>query len=382
MAPHHEQTVECRTAALLDAAEKGDAQTLIKILDNTTSNNIKADAAQWTLRRLAPGIGKLWQGWSAQPGACALHLAAQNGHLPVLEALVHRNAQILQETRHGVTALHLACFGGHASAVELLLAHSANPRQRCRDLFGVPGPSPLHLVGGAANSNDSVKCALLLLRAGASADSVDECTGRTPLHYAVLQRCAPLCSCLLNAGAWVQMEDAGGETPLSLARREVDIGPSACSHGDDADERKAAAAAVVCELRWLPAVRTLWLGHLRTGAVVGGHAEGKPLAELPIELAAGSIVDDGQDGGSVGTSCVVAEAGAHSDGWSPFRWLSRDVVRLIVDFVIESHMPPQVVQEPCLKRSQSNWHNDDSDAMCAGLAELSLAIRTMHESGI
>lgn len=407
-----QQTVDCRTAALLDAADLGDVEAVCQILDDRTNNNLKADAAQWTLRRLAPRLGELWPGWSAQPAACALHCAAQHGHEKVVGALLERGAPVAQETRHGVTPLHLASFGGHAEVVTLLLTHSADPNPCCRDLFGASGPSPLHLAGGSAfelwpgsssvatvattrwqrqhrgstsSGRDSAgedingaRCAMLLLDAGASVHAVDMSTGRTPLHYAALQRNPALCACLVRAGAWLQVLDAGGETPISLARQERSK-RSASSHDEhvDAGERRTtatdqemAAAAVLQELRWLPAVRTLWLGHIKGDITSAAGTESR---------------DEGLQ--------------------SPLRRLSRDVVRLIAQCIVRNHAPLELLPSSLqavhggvsgeLDLTDSTGPQFASQmlygasaeqvgvaSMTTGLAEISLAVRTMHESTV
>ena len=60
-------------------------------------------------------------------GLTALHLAAASGHLIVLQLLVGRGAQVNAVGGAGCTALHIACKEGHLPAVKLLLSCGANP---------------------------------------------------------------------------------------------------------------------------------------------------------------------------------------------------------------------------------------------------------------
>ena len=77
-------TKDCRIAELLSAAELGDVESVKKILDEDAE--IEPGAVQWTLRRLAPKLGDCWPGWGGQPGSCALHCAAEQGHANVVAA--------------------------------------------------------------------------------------------------------------------------------------------------------------------------------------------------------------------------------------------------------------------------------------------------------
>ena len=208
----------------------------------------------------------------------------------------------------------------------LLLTHSADPNPCCRDLFGASGPSPLHLAGGSAfelwpgsssvatvattrwqrqhcgsksSGRDSTgedingaRCAMLLLDAGASVHAVDMSTGRTPLHYAALQRNPALCACLVRAGAWLQVLDAGGETPISLAQQGRSKRPASSTKSTDAGEwrttatdQEMAAAALTAGVEMAPS-RSYTVAWTRQGRhhVSGGHREqrrGAAIAAAP-----------------------------------------------------------------------------------------------------
>jgi cytohesin len=60
-------------------------------------------------------------------GSTALILAAQNGHLAVVEALLKAGADAARATTDGRTALHLAAQNGHTAVVEALLKAGADP---------------------------------------------------------------------------------------------------------------------------------------------------------------------------------------------------------------------------------------------------------------
>lgn len=57
-------------------------------------------------------------------GGTALHYAAQNGHVPVVESLLRRRGIDANKMKPGAgTPLHLATVGGKLLVADLLLAH-------------------------------------------------------------------------------------------------------------------------------------------------------------------------------------------------------------------------------------------------------------------
>jgi ankyrin repeat protein len=66
-------------------------------------------------------------GHEMSDGRTALILAAQHGHLPIVEALLKAGADPDHATTDGSTALILAAQSGHAAVVEALLRSGADP---------------------------------------------------------------------------------------------------------------------------------------------------------------------------------------------------------------------------------------------------------------
>ena len=62
-------------------------------------------------------------------GQAPLFIAAGNGSLPMLEALLARGGKVTQENLDGRTPLHWAAWNNQPQAVEFLLAHGADARQ-------------------------------------------------------------------------------------------------------------------------------------------------------------------------------------------------------------------------------------------------------------
>ena len=128
------------------------------------------------------------------------------------------------------------------------------------------------------------------------------------------------------------MADAAGETPLSLARASL-------ARGDEG------ATAVMRELRWPPAVRLMWLG---------AHAAACASSPPPCSGSA--------SGSEVAAPCLMQS-------------LTRDVVRLVADAVVAAHAPPRAID-----KSDAPPRPEAGVAEAMSLAEMALAVRTIHES--
>ncbi|KPJ75914.1 MAG: hypothetical protein AMS14_02830, partial [Planctomycetes bacterium DG_20] len=59
-------------------------------------------------------------------GRTPLHVAADEGNLPLLELLIAKKANVLAADNGGRTPLHLAADKGHDAVIKYLLAHRAD----------------------------------------------------------------------------------------------------------------------------------------------------------------------------------------------------------------------------------------------------------------
>ena len=127
---------------LFDAARKGDAETVSKLLAEGADKNVK-DGQDLTL----------------------LHWAANNGHQSVVQVLLQARAEVDPKDKRGLTPLYWAARKGHASVVEALLQAGAD--KNVKDEQGV---TPLHWA-----ANDGHESAVeVLLRAGADKEAKDK----------------------------------------------------------------------------------------------------------------------------------------------------------------------------------------------------------------
>lgn len=193
-----------------------------------------------TLQRILRNQPEVVKAVEPEYGATLLHIAAQQGQIPVMRVLIERQADLNAKDMVGRTPLHYALMVGKRPAVQLLLEkgadihiqaeegmtclHSATMSndpvlvQLCvergisvdaKSLLG----TPLHL---AAMSNAS-KSAAELIRCGASVHAVTQESKETPLHWAAASDSLEVAQLLLRHGARVDARSAQGWTPLHVA---------------------------------------------------------------------------------------------------------------------------------------------------------------------
>lgn len=144
-------------------------------------------------------------------GVTPMHLAAQNGHLSVVQALIARNHNVNAQDIHKWAPLHCAVKNSNFLVVKNLIDGGAFV-----DIPNAGGRTPLHLV---AQNN----CDLLVLRAlvcnGANVDALDD-SGMTPLHLAVRENNVAAVEALVAYGAKINMRSSSGYTAFYFAAQK------------------------------------------------------------------------------------------------------------------------------------------------------------------
>ncbi|XP_006778323.1 PREDICTED: ankyrin repeat domain-containing protein 6 isoform X2 [Myotis davidii] len=141
-------------------------------------------------------------------GNTALHEASWHGFSQSVKLLVKAGANVLAKNKAGNTALHLACQNSHSQSTRVLLLGGSRA-----DLKNNAGDTCLH-VAARYNHLSIIK---VLLSAFCSVHEKNQ-AGDTALHVAASLNHKKVVKILLEAGADVTIVNNAGQTPLETAR--------------------------------------------------------------------------------------------------------------------------------------------------------------------
>ena len=192
----HEQTQ--RFAAVLSAAEAGDASVVLKWLDSGGEVDARAGPGPTSLLMAASASGQLLLvdhlirrrasvNWQTEGSPTALHLAARAGDPAVVHRLLAAGGNVDLRDAQDATSAHWAALCGHTPVVDLLRGQWFEPvvlRQLCSEeevevllaQWAMPGPrfddgaghSTIYLHAGQADGtglmHSSSDCAKLIAR--------------------------------------------------------------------------------------------------------------------------------------------------------------------------------------------------------------------------
>jgi hypothetical protein len=178
------------SATLCDLASKNLVPELRRMLRNVDAKSVPAD----------------------YDGRTALHLAAANGNLEVIQFLADEGCNLTAVDRFGRTPLFEAALNQHTECVMLLKSLGAT--------LHVPPSTEASLLCGATSSGDASLLRMLLL-AGANPASGDY-DGRTAVHLAACAGSEVLAQLLMDyldteTTPIKQMKDRWGHTPIDDA---------------------------------------------------------------------------------------------------------------------------------------------------------------------
>ncbi|XP_032131149.1 ankyrin repeat domain-containing protein 6 isoform X6 [Sapajus apella] len=138
----------------------------------------------------------------------ALHRATVVGNTEIISALIHEGCALDRQDKAGNTALHLACQNSHSQSTRVLLLAGSRA-----DLKNNAGDTCLHV---AARYNH-LSIIRLLLSAFCSVHEKNQ-AGDTALHVAAALNHKKVAKILLEAGADTTIVNNAGQTPLETAR--------------------------------------------------------------------------------------------------------------------------------------------------------------------
>ena len=242
----------------------------------------------------------------------ALHRAAENGQLGLVQLLIREGADVNAEGDHQGTPLHLAAEAGCEEVVEVLLSGGADLKRR-----DWTGRSPLHYA--ARSGHLGVVETLVERGADIDARGQGQWAEFTPLHEAAYEGNAEVVDLLLSKGARIDIAKEGDSLMflaasrglLNLAQRLIAGGVDA-SYGGGDSMREAA-------LGW---------------ALAKGHTE---VARLLIEHGADIHVEVGRSGTPLHVAACECDLGLvelllargatpddkDENGSTPLHWAAR-----------------------------------------------------------
>lgn len=196
---HDENTPTAAGISLHDAAAAG--------MIDTVGATLAAAAAAAADGQVAAGTINVHGAEMRTP----VHLAAQNGHLPIVQVLLkHKADPNIVSGDHGSTPILIAAGRGHLGVVMALLAAGANPN------LATTNSNTAALYMAAQNGYRCVVDALLQNTPASDPNVLRSDSNCTPLHLAASKGHAEVIRSLINANATVNLGSKYG-TPLESA---------------------------------------------------------------------------------------------------------------------------------------------------------------------
>ena len=148
-------------------------------------------------------------------GDLDLFEAAIVGDTVLIQRLIAKNPDLVSSySVDGFTALHLAVFFGQPDAARLLLERGADVAARTTNALA---NQPLHAAVAGSNPQARLRCARLLVEAGAHVNA-RQSGGFTPLMAAAQNGDEELASFLLESGSDPSARDDQGRSAADIAR--------------------------------------------------------------------------------------------------------------------------------------------------------------------
>ena len=176
------------------------------------TSNDTASLVRWLSRGVDPNTVDVdGDSLAKNKGAPLLFIAARQGHVGLIDALLRSGADVNQEvTSHGATALFIAALGGHVAVVDILIAAGADVNKA----MATDGCTPLFIAAQKGHLTVVTK----LIAAGALVDKAMTTNGNTPLCIAAYHGHTAIVAKLLQHGADKSIRGFRNRTPLEAAQ--------------------------------------------------------------------------------------------------------------------------------------------------------------------
>lgn len=147
-------------------------------------------------------------------GCNQLMIAAENGELNRVRAILEQGADVNARAKSGHTALILAAAAGHLNVVKVLLNAGADANTR---LYSFHSGEYLALMAAMDRCNkDWLKILDAMIASGGEVNP-KEAFSRSPLMYAITRYDPVMVKALIARGADVNLKNGVGTTPLMTA---------------------------------------------------------------------------------------------------------------------------------------------------------------------
>ncbi len=187
------------------------------------------------------------------PTVSALQVSAARGNVAVVRVLLEAGAEVnWSPPKNPGTALHRAAQNGHLDVVELLIKSRATP-----DIPGADNFTPLHIA--AQEGHREIVSALLAAGANVNARAVEN---YTPLHLTAFKLDSETAQLLLAGGADVNLKRSDAYTALHIALKKrfdlvLSTAKMALSFSENEEGTSGVMTATVASHDGLPLIQLL-----------------------------------------------------------------------------------------------------------------------------
>ena len=231
----------------------------------------------------------------------ALHFAAQEKHLEVMQVLIDAGADIETRNDDGRSPLHVACISGALTTVKMLVEAGADVRATDAER------ATCLIIAAYCGHTDTVRYLVGLPDVDLNHEGS---RNSTALHFAVEEKHADVVQVLIDAGADVETKNDEGHSPLIVASLSGELTTMKMLVKAGADVRATDAEGLTClmfaayhghidTVRYLTGLSDVCLNHQGSRNYTPLHfaVEGKHADVVQVLIDAGADIETRTDDG-------------------------------------------------------------------------------------